>query len=318
MARPAKRRDGEGHRAVAPRRLPVGRARETLYHARYGDRPGQDRECRSARHPRRTDRKRDRRDRHDDVPPALHPGDDRRLRRAIARPGIPADPPDAEPWLGGTPRRRLRRGRPVAACPMVPAPRRDPLAAVGGPGGDADPRLGRHLRCHDAGQDRYPGARCSRIREQDLRQRLRQAGGGQGALRPDAARGRLCLRRRYDGPARRTPFRHDDDDGERRPGVPQHGVCPPMPVAGAGRPSDLGDRAMGAVRRRRSEFARGAPEDRRSRARHLQRSFPLHGVRRNRGVRRHPGAAVPHLLLRRAGIRNRRPPHATANPLWKR
>ena len=194
-----------------------------------------------------------------------------------------------------------------------PRPGRDPLAPVGRPGGPAGPRLGRHLRCHDPGQDRYPGAGERRgIPQQSLRQRLCQARGRQGALWPDAARGRHRLRRRHDGAARREPFRHDDDDGERRCGVPQHGVRPPVPVAGPGRPSDLCDRTMGAVRRRRPECAQPAAQDRRSGARHLQRGLPLHGLRRAQRVRRHAGAAVPHLLLRRTGLRDRR-----TGALWR-
>ena len=102
--------------------------------------------------------------------------------------------------------------------------------------------------------------------------------------------------------ARREPFRHDDDDGERRPGVPQSGVRPPVPVAGPGCPPDFGDRAMGAVRRRRPERAPAAAQNRRSGARYFQRGLSLHGLRRSRRVRRHAGAPVPHLLLRRAGL----------------
>ena len=47
-------------------------------------------------------------------------------------------------------------------------------------------------------------------------------------------------------------------------------------------------------------------QDRRSRTRHLQRGLPLHGLRRDRRVRRYPGAAVPHLVFGRAGLRDRR------------
>ena len=308
----AERRDGEGCRAGAPGGLPLGRASEALHHPRHGDRPGQDGQCRRARHHGGTDRPDHCRDRHDRVPPALYAGADRRFRRALARQGLPPDPPDAEPRLGGRAGRRLRRGRHVAARPVVSAARRDPLAAVGRPGGSAGPRLGRHLRCHDPGQDRYPGPGRRGIPQQSLRQRLCQARGRQGALRPDAARGRHRLRRRHDRAARRKPFRHDDDDGERRCGVPQHGVRPPVLVAGLGRPSDLRDRTMGAVRRRRPECAQPAAQDRRSGARYLQRGLPLHGLRRAQRVRRHAGAAVPHLLLRRTGLRDRR-----AGALWR-
>ena len=79
-----------------------------------------------------------------------------------------------------------------------------------------------------------------------------------------------------------------------------------MPVARAGCPSDLGDRTMGAVCRRRPQFARAAAEDRRSGARHLERGLSFHGLRRGRRARRHAGPAVPYLLLRRTGLRDRR------------
>ena len=40
-------------------------------------------------------------------------------------------------------------------------------------------------------------------------------------------------------------------------------------------------------------------------ARHLQRGLPLPGRRRRDRLRRHAGAALPHLLLRRARLRDR-------------
>ena len=48
-------------------------------------------------------------------------------------------------------------------------------------------------------------------------------------------------------------------------------------------------------------------------ARHLQRGVPLHGGRRADRHGRPPGAPVPHLLLGRAGLRDRR-----AGGLWRR
>ena len=50
------------------------------------------------------------------------------------------------------------------------------------------------------------------------------------------------------------------------------------------------------------QLAKAASEDRRSGARHFQRSLPLHGLRRDRRARRHPRTAVSHLLLRRTGL----------------
>ena len=52
-------------------------------------------------------------------------------------------------------------------------------------------------------------------------------------------------------------------------------------VAGPGRPSDLRDGTVGAVRRCRPEFPQSAAQDRRSGARNLQRRLPLHGLRRS-------------------------------------
>jgi sarcosine oxidase subunit alpha len=54
------------------------------------------------------------------------------------------------------------------------------------PRGEELPRLARHPRCLDPGQDRYPRRRCGRVPQPRLHQRLEQAGGRALPLRPDA------------------------------------------------------------------------------------------------------------------------------------
>ena len=65
----------------------------------------------------------DRRGRHDDVPPALHAGRDRRLRRPPPRQGFPADPADAVASPG--PRSAARSSsRPASGCAPSGSPSR--------------------------------------------------------------------------------------------------------------------------------------------------------------------------------------------------
>ena len=71
------------------------------------------------------------------------------------------------------------------------------------PRGQGGARSGRHLRCLDARQDRRAGAGCRRLPQPALLQRLVDARSRQGALWPDAARGRHRLRRRHDVAPRR-------------------------------------------------------------------------------------------------------------------
>ena len=67
----------------------------------------------------------------------------------------------------------------------------------------------------------------------------------QGALRPDAARGRPRDGRRHHLAARRRALLHDHHHGQCRPGDAASGILPPGAVAGARRAAGLGHRSSG-------------------------------------------------------------------------
>ena len=81
----SERRDDERSGGRDGRRVRLDRARQALHHHGHGDRPGQDVEPECAGGGGGTDRAGDAGRRPDDVPPALHAGDVRRLRRAVSR-----------------------------------------------------------------------------------------------------------------------------------------------------------------------------------------------------------------------------------------
>src|SRR5439155_9225714 len=85
-----------------------------------------------------------------------------------------------------------------------------------------------------------------------------------------------------------------------------HGILPPVAVAGARRAALLGERAVGAALDCRPALARCAAQGRRSPARPLERGLPLYGGWRADGYGWPSGAPLSHLLLRRAGLRDRR------------
>ncbi len=72
----------------------------------------------------------------------------------------------------------------------------------------------------------------------------------------------------------------------------------------------LGHRPMGAVRHRRAAFARRGGGPARPRPGCVGRRLPVHGRRHVHHAGRHHRAAVPHLVLRRACLRDRRPVRA--------
>ena len=80
--------------------------------------------------------------------------------------------------------------------------------------------------------------------------------------------------------------------------------CRQVLFPGTRRAADLGVRPVGAVLDRRAEDPRPAAGNRRSGRRPVQRGLPVHGRARGGAARRHHGAAVPHLLLRRDGVRD--------------
>ena len=110
--------------------------------------------------------------------------------------------------------------------------------------------------------------------------------GRQGALRPDAARRRLSLRRRHDLAALRQPLPDDDHDGECRARHAEPRNAARDRLAGAEGLARLAHRSMGRRRRRRAEQPRAAREGAR-RHRRERRGAALHG-RARRPSRRHP------------------------------
>ena len=78
-------------------------------------------------------------------------------------------------------------------------------------------RRRRPVRCLDSGEDRCPGARCSRVLEPSVCERLRQATHRQGALWGHAERRCDRARRRHDGALRRDALFHDDHHRSGRP-----------------------------------------------------------------------------------------------------
>ena len=126
-----------------------------------------------------------------------------------------------------------------------------------------------------------------------------------GALRADAARGRPGPRRRHHGAARRRALRHVDHHRERREGDAAPGARPAGALAGAGCADRLGHRAVVPICHRRSPLTSTAGAPARRCAGPLQRRISLSRLRAIH-VARGPGAAVPHFLLRRDGLRARR------------
>ena len=268
----------DGHRAGRARGLPLGRASEALHHARHGDRPGQDLQRHRPRADGRADRPDHPADRHDDLPPALRAGRDRRARRPLtaarssARRGC---------------RRRIAGRRSRARCSSRPAPGcarssiRGPARPTGSRPSSARCRTVRErvgvCDVSTLGKIDVQGPDAGRVPRPPLHQHLDHAAGRPRALRPDAARGRLRPGRRHHLAPRRRPLLRHDHHGQRREGAAAHGVLPSGAVAGARRADVLGHRAVGAVLDRRPALARRAAQARRSAARHLQRGLSLHG-----------------------------------------
>ena len=207
-----ERRHRRRHRARRARGFQLGRASEALHHARHGDRPGQDLQCRRPRDPRRADRPHDPGDRRHARSAAACAGRDRRLRRRTSGQGVPADAADAGPRVGEAAGRRFHRGGGLAARAMVPTIGGNGLAAERFARGDGGAFRRRRLRRLHARQDRADRAGRRRVSRSRLRQHVFDAARRQGALWPDAARGRFRHGRRHDGAARAGALGHVDDD----------------------------------------------------------------------------------------------------------
>ena len=113
----------------------------------------------------------------------------------------------------------------------------------------------RHRRRLDARQDRRAGAGCGGIPRPRLHQHVFDARRRQGALRPDAARGRHRPRRRHHLAARRQRLPDDHDHGQCRQGHAASRIFPRRRLAGPQGASDVRDRRMGGRRDRRTEGA---------------------------------------------------------------
>ena len=253
-------------------------------------------------------------DRHDHLPPALYAGRDRRARRHASRQGLQADAAAAVAPLGAGAGRGVRRDRRYGCARSgIRGPAR-PIGSRASTARCAPVRASVGVcDVSTLGKIDLQGARRGRLPGPPLHQQLEDPGRRQGALRPHAARGRIGAGRRHHLAPRRGPLHHHHHHRQRRQGPAAHGVLPPVAVAGARRAVLLGERAVGAVLLRRPALARCPAQDRRPPARHLQCGLSLHGGGRTDRHGRPAGATVPHLLLGRAGLRDRR-----ARGLWRR
>ena len=275
VRRPPERRHRRRHRAVRARGLPLGRAPQAIHDARHGDRPGQNRQCQRHRHHGGVDRTLDRRDRNHDVPAALHAGCDRRAGRPSPRQGSSArrGSRPTHAWAKEQGAVFVETGLWLRAQYFPRARERDWRESV-----DREVRTVRSarriLRRLDPRQDRRPGSGCGCAARSPLHQHLLDLAGRTGALRRDAARGRIRARRRHDVAPGGGSLLHDHDHRQRRAGLPAHAVLPSGVVAGARRAIDAGNRPVGAVLDRGAARARHAGGARRSAVRYRQRRIP--------------------------------------------
>ena len=120
-------RDDSRHSARPSRRIRVGRASEAVHDTRHGHRPGQDKQlpC-PGRHGIATPDNCPR-DRHDDIPPALHACRRRGARRPRGRPSFSTFSPHADARLAFGERRRDAGGRALDATLLLQGfrPRRE-------------------------------------------------------------------------------------------------------------------------------------------------------------------------------------------------
>ena len=160
-----------------------------------------------------------RRGRHHHLPSALHAGRHRRLRRPPSRRGFPAGAADAVAWLGRGAGRGIRRGRAVAARAVLSE------AAARRAGSERQPRGARRCatRSGSATSRRSARSTCRARTPATFLDRVytntfSTLRGRQGALRADAARGRL--RAWTTAPPRGSAedhYLHDHHDGQCRP-----------------------------------------------------------------------------------------------------
>ena len=95
-------------------------------------------------------------------------------------------------------------------------------------------------------------------------------------------------------------YLHDDDHGQCGPRHVAYGILPSGLVARARCAICLGHRAMGADGGRRTQGARDACRRSSTTSTLNDTTFPYLAAKEITRARRHPGAAVPHLVFRRA------------------
>ena len=270
LCRFPERRHRRRYRACRARGLSIGRASQALHHARHGDRPGQDRRRHRPRDPLRACEPADPASRNDHLSPAVHPRRARRSCRTPPRQGFSPHAAAAVASMGAGAGRGHGGNRRLAARPILSAAGGDRLARDGQARGEHGAFRGRGLRRIDSRQDRHPGRRRRAFPRSHLHQRVLIVAGRQGALRLDAARGRLRHGRRHHVAARHRPLFHDHDDGQRREDHAASRILSSGALARARRADGLGVGAMGAVFDRRAAVARHAAQSRRRAARSCQ------------------------------------------------
>ena len=224
---------------------------------------------------------------------------------------LPADRAARRCTAGPRSRARVRGDRPLAALRLLSARRRDDLAAERRPRGPQAVRAGVGI-CDVSmlGKIESSAPDAAEFLNRVYLQRLLELAGRPGALWPDAARGRLHLRRRHDQPAGRDALLHDHDH---RPGgrvlLAPRILC----ARRSGRSSTCGwPRRPTSGRRWRWRARRRARrwQDRRGRPR--ERGLSLSRGPRGDAEGWAQGPAVSHLLLGRARLRAGR-----AGGLWR-
>ena len=200
-------------------------------------------------------------------------------------------------------RRRVHGCRDLAAPRLLPRARRCRRVGERAARGARGAARRRHLRRVHVGKNRRAGARRGDFPRPALHQHFFQPAGGPRALRPDAARGWHRVRRRHHQPPGRGPVLRDHHHRQCRTRAGAYGISFADLLAGPGRAACLGDRPVRVDVDRRSENAGNAIAVR-AWPGPFQRGVSVHGGRRCRGGRL-PGAAVPHQLFRRDGVRNR-------------
>ena len=162
--------------------------------------------------------------------------------------------------MGEAAGRRFHRGGGLAARAMVPTVGGNGLAAERLARGDVGAFRRRRLRRLHPRQDRADRAGRRRVAGSRLRQHVFDAARRQGALWPDAARGRFRDGRRHDRAARAGALRHVDDYRPCPKRDAASRVLPPGSLARTRRRHPFGNGALGAIRRRRPAFAGAAAE----------------------------------------------------------